>query len=105
MNIKPSDINIKNRLSCTLGKCELEVAAYHLVKFLVETGDTWSFKMPELILYYHQNKLDMNDMLFGLLGGWFDDGPMRFWDDMGYIVNWGGTYIVTEVLVNKLPRA
>jgi hypothetical protein len=43
-------------------------------------------------------------MLFGLLGTWFDDGPMRVQDDMFYIVNWGNGLQVTQEFLKRVSK-
>ena len=104
INFKPSDVDLSNGLCSTFGKSEIEYAAVHLIEYLVESGDEWHFKFDGLYRYYYAHKLNVDEMLFGLLGPWFDDGPMRFQEDGFLIGNWGNGLQVTESFLKRIAK-
>jgi hypothetical protein len=105
LNFKPSDVDLSNDLCSTFGKCEVETAAAHLIEYLRENGDTWHFKFSGLYVYYYNHQLNSDEMLFGLLGPWFDDGGlMSFRKDGFYIVNWGSGLQVTENFLKRIAK-
>jgi hypothetical protein len=101
---KPSDVDLSNKLLSTFGKSEVEYAAMHLIKYLRKNGDTWNFTFSGLYVYYYNHKLNSDEMLFGLLGSWFDDGPMCFQEDGFYISNWGNGLQVTERFLKRIEK-
>jgi hypothetical protein len=105
MKFSPSDVDLSTGLMSTFGKAELETSAEHLIRYLQSIdAENWSFTFAGLYEYYVKNKLNTNEMLFGLLGTWFDDGPMRVQDDMFYIVNWGNGLQVTQEFLKRVSK-
>ena len=102
--IKPSDVDLSNDLCSTFGKCEIEIAAIHLIEYLRDNGDVWNFTFTGLWTHYYNHQLNTDEMLFGLLGPWFDDGPMRFQEDGFWIVNWGNGLSVTEEFLKRIEK-
>jgi len=73
--IRPEDIKLRKPISAgRFGKYEVEVAAGQLVKFFQMRNYWTNFTLPELIEFYRIMEWDLDLMLFGLLGAWFDDG-------------------------------
>ena len=106
LNFGPNDVDLSNGLCSTFGKGEVESAAEHLIEYLQEKGENkWWFTFGGLYLYYYNNNLNSDEMLFGLLGPWFDDGGMmHFREDGFYIVNWGSGLQVTEEFLKRIKR-
>ena len=61
----------------------------------------WNFTFSSLYNYYVAHNLNTDEMLFGLLGPWFDDGPMHFQEDGFWIGNWGNGLQVTEAFLKR----
>jgi hypothetical protein len=105
MKFSPKDVDLSTGLCSTFGKCEVETAACHLIEYLTSIdADNWSFTFGGLYIYYYNNKLNTNEMLFGLLGCWFDDGPMRVQDDRFLIVNWDNGLQVTQEFLKAISK-
>jgi hypothetical protein len=77
-----------------------------LIEYLQETGNEhWSFKFAGLFDFYRRKGLNTDEMLFGLMGQWFDDGgQMCFREDSGYIVNWGSGLQVTQDFLKRVSK-
>lgn len=103
--LKPKDVNLSTNLIGTFGKHEVEISAVHLVRYLqgIEYKN-WHFTVTGLVEYYQNNKLNPDEMLFGLLGSWIDDGPWESLGDPGYIIHWGSSLQVTSSFLNRLEK-
>jgi len=103
--IKPSDIDLRDSLQNTFGKSEVEVAACHLLRHLVEDEkDNWTFSLEGLVDYYRRHNLKTDEMLYGLLGGWIDDGMWVLRDDPQYIIHWGARMQITQDFVRRIMK-
>jgi hypothetical protein len=101
----PADINLSTNLCSTFGKSEREFAATYLIRYLQEiNAEKWNFTFAGLLEFYQRKKLNTNEILFGLFGSWFDDGPLCFQDDPGFIVNWGNGLQVTQDFLKRLQK-
>lgn len=80
--LTPKDINIDlYTFSFRFGKCEVETAARNLIQFLKErkNGEWLGFTFQELTQFYLDKGLNPDEMLFGLMGNWYDDGGEGHW--------------------------
>jgi hypothetical protein len=105
LKFKPSDVDLSNHLCSTFGKCEVETAAVHLIEYLCDSAENdWSFTFSGLWSYYYNHQLNSDEMLFGLLGPWFDDGPMFIQEDGFLIVNWGNGLQITGAFLKRIAK-
>jgi hypothetical protein len=104
IDFKPSDVDLSNWLCSTFGKSEIEYAAVHLIEYLRDNGDKWVFKFSGLFCHYYNHQLNTDEMLFGLFGPWFDDGPLCFQEDGFWIGNWGNGLQVTEAFLKRIAK-
>ena len=103
----PNDIRLNaiGIVESTFGKCEVEETAGHLIAFFQAKGAWGSFKLDELAEFYRSKGWDPNNMFFGLVGAWFDDGGLSMcWVECPkpYIAFDGvGSCYVTEEFVKQ----
>lgn len=102
--IRPMDIQLHHGLRGVgrFGKAEVEWAAGHLVRYFQSRGGWYTFTLEELVYYYKLTGVDPSERLFGLLGAWFDDGPMCWRSGQDYLASYGdGTYCVTVLFIER----
>ncbi len=71
--LQPKDIT---KPPYVFGKHEVEDAAIKLLEFFVieKRGEWQPFTFFELHIFYNARRYNPNEMLFGLMGPWYDDG-------------------------------
>lgn len=76
--IRPDDFDLSSPavLLGTFGKSEVEQTVWRLLKFFQLRGYWCDFTIDELTRFYHHQGWNPNQMFFGLMGGWFDDGML-----------------------------
>ncbi len=80
------------------GKHEVEDAAIKLIEFFVarKFGEWAAFTFSELHDFYVERGYRPNEMLFGLMGPWYDDGPMYMREGIAYVAHHGHVLEMTE---------
>ncbi len=73
--LQPRDIVVP---PFVFGKHEVEDAAIKLIEFFVarKNGEWSTFTFKELHDFYVDHRYNPNEMLFGLMGPWYDDGGL-----------------------------
>lgn len=100
---RPQDVDLSSCLGGTFGKMEVELAARNLVAYLVYANHTWNnFKLSGLCWYYDHNNFK-DQPLFGLMGPWFDDGPMIFREGI-FVVNMTNHLAVTDEFLRRIRK-
>jgi hypothetical protein len=89
------------------GKYEVEQSAGRLVQFFQYHRKGWKcFTFTELRGFYQQNNWDWNEMLFGLMGSWYDDGGAGcIIEGVICVVHWKDTLWVTKEFVDRVARS
>ncbi len=94
-----------SHMSGTFGKCEVETSAKRLIAFFaVEKGNSWaSFTFEELHTFFLRNNWNPREILFGLVGNWWDDGGMGTLIHQSWpcIIHYGDGLRVTEHFVRR----
>lgn len=114
-SLKPSDIDLSSGLYGTLssgfyrtsGEAEVEIAAKHLILFCRIRGGWYPFTMEELLNFYKKNQFDIEYMLFGLLGPWWDDTMIvgHIEEAPSYLVAGGdGKYYFTNIFIERCSK-
>lgn len=85
------------------GKYEVELAAGRLVEFL-RTRSNYGFTFKELTRFYEEHQWNPDEMLFGLLGVWLDDGPMERVEGPPYVVHMGRFLMVTGEFLERVRK-
>ncbi len=99
--LRPEDIDTSRTQVGSFGKCEVEEAAANLVRFFQMRGGWVNFSLPELIEFSKLNEFDSCQVLFGLLGYWYDDGLGAISEAPPYLVALpGGSYCPTELFID-----
>jgi hypothetical protein len=104
--IRPGDIDLSDGLADTFGKSEVETAAELLVEFHQERERGWDFfSLEEIRGFYLRKGLNPNEMLFGLIGPYLDDGGMGcIRNPHPYIIHFGAKLAVTALFVQRIAR-
>ena len=107
--IQPSDINLTSGLCSTFGKAEVEKSAVGIIRFFKSKGQWISFSLLELLDFYKKDSLDQNEIFFGLLCPWEDDG--MFYTMLGetsfrlpppyFVVSFDYKYMATDLFIKK----
>lgn len=85
------------------GKCEVEISAARLVLFFRKEARGWVlFTLSKFMDFYRENNWNPDDILFGLAGSWFDDGPYMWHEAHPCIAFYpGGQCVVTEEFIQR----
>lgn len=102
--IQPGDIHVGecDNVLGGFGKHEVEVSAGKLVKFF-QSRESWcKFTLSELAEFYRQNGWEPNEMLFGLMGGWYDDCGFGVWrEGINFIGHTGKRLCISEYFIQQ----
>lgn len=105
--VKPEDIAFP-RYGFSIGKfgkSEVEESAGKLVKFFQDRGTGWAaFTFHELHVYYTNKGWKPEEMLYGLLGAWMDDGSWMVVESVAYVVHWCNFLTVTENFIERIKE-
>jgi len=109
MIAQPRDLDVAHLtyLPSTFGKCEVEVAAWELIRFFQKRCDgKWTpFTFQQLHAFYVTEGWNPDKMLFGLMGSWFDDGgACQVWESAGYVVHTGHNLVVNGEFVKRVEK-
>ena len=103
--IRPDDIRMEEHSDSilgTFGKCEVERSAGRLVRFFQSKGRWCNFTFSELARFYEQNNWDLNEMLFGLMGVWYDDGGLGGWRiSQSFVGHTGSKLCVSDMFIKR----
>lgn len=105
--LRPEDIKVRNpdtNPCCGgFGKHEVEASAGKLIQFFQFRGHWGSFSMTELYNFYQLKGWDVDEILFGLAGAWFDDGP-GVWRNASYIGHFGTEMVVDKEFIRRCQQ-
>jgi hypothetical protein len=110
-DFQPQDVDLSSCLGGAFGKCEVEIAARDLILYLVYGVHPWNeFSMEGLCRWIMRPKLHplerprpKQQPLFGLMGPWFDDGPMVFREGI-FVVNMIEHLAVTDEFLLRIRK-
>lgn len=104
--MKPENVDLRLGLCSTFGKSEVETAACYLVRFLQQRKKGWaSFTLQDYTNFLNSCKpvVSLETGLFGLLGDWYDDGPMEIQQGQ-WLTNLGDTISIRLEFVARLEK-
>lgn len=94
-------------LSGTFGKAEVQWNVEKLLAFFKLHGKWCSFDIGTLRRFYEMNKWNPDEIFFGLVGGWYDDGGFGGWahpPEVFLVSTPKGMWMVTDRFINRCAK-
>lgn len=104
--LQPKEIVTSLGFGYAFGKHEVEVSAERLIDYLVFRGQGWeSFSLSHMMRYYEARLWNPDEVLFGLIGPYYDDGGMgRVQEPKAWLVHTGSAIYISQAFRVAVSR-